>query len=180
LSGNPYAAPKARVDDGAAAGEPAFFAVSRLKLVVMSVVTFGLYQIYWFYKNWKAMQASGARLNAPIRAVFYPLTAYWLFRHVRERAIAAQIAPHHQAGPLAAVLFAVYALTFWLPDPWWLLGYLTILAVLPVQATVDQINRELTPEADPNVRFSGWNIFGIVVGVLILVLGLIGIFLDPQ
>ena len=32
--------------------EPHFFPVSGLKLVVMSTVTFGLYEIYWFYQNW--------------------------------------------------------------------------------------------------------------------------------
>src|SRR5581483_11977647 len=29
-----------------------FFYVSPLKLVVMSIATFGLYELFWFYKNW--------------------------------------------------------------------------------------------------------------------------------
>jgi len=32
------------------AGQPIFFPVSRLKLVIMSTVTFGIYELYWFYK----------------------------------------------------------------------------------------------------------------------------------
>ena len=31
---------------------PMYFPVSLTKLVVISFWTFGLYEIYWFYKNW--------------------------------------------------------------------------------------------------------------------------------
>jgi hypothetical protein len=176
---NPYAAPKARVEDAAPEGEPAFFAVSRLKFVVMTVATFALYQIYWFYKNWQAMQASGAKLNAPVRALFYPITAFWLFRHIRERALGAGVSGF-PAGWLAAALFMLYMGTIWLPDPWWLLSYLNVLLFFPVLAAVDGVNRKRAPDADPNARLSGWNIFGIVVGGSILVLGLAGLFLLPE
>jgi len=33
-------------------GAPIYFAVSPLKLVVMSICTMGIYELYWFYKNW--------------------------------------------------------------------------------------------------------------------------------
>ena len=33
-------------------GTPMYFAVSPLKLVVMSVCTMGGYELYWFYRNW--------------------------------------------------------------------------------------------------------------------------------
>jgi hypothetical protein len=48
-----------------------------------------------------------------------------------------------------------------------------------VQAAVDQINLKLAPGADPNARFSGLNIFGMVIGGLLLVLGIVGSFLPP-
>jgi len=54
---NPYAPPVAEVRDVIAvetlASDPPFFAVSVLKLFVMCVCTFGIYQFYWFYKNWQ-------------------------------------------------------------------------------------------------------------------------------
>jgi len=154
--------------------------VSRLKLVLMSLGTLGLYQIYWFYKHWKAMQAAGNKLNAPIRAVFYPFTAYWLFRDLHERAAAAGVEADYRPGVLAVALFAVYAVTFWLPDPWWLLGFITIALILPVQAAADRVNLKLAPGADPNARFSGLNIFGMVLGGLLLILGIVGSFLPPE
>ena len=176
---NPYAAPKARVEDSAPAGEPVFFAVSRTKLAVMSVATFALYQIYWFYKNWKAMQATGKRLNAPIRSVFFPLTAFWLFRHMRERAVENGVEPAHEAGNMATLLFFIYFGTVWLPDPWWVLTYLNLLPMFAVQATADRINLKLAPDVDPNARFSGWNIFGIVVGLAVYAFYFIELYGQP-
>jgi hypothetical protein len=31
---------------------PELFTASTFKLVLMSLCTFGLYEVYWFYKNW--------------------------------------------------------------------------------------------------------------------------------
>ncbi len=58
---NPYAPPESVVADipvpAAATGDtPIFFPASRTKLLVMSLCTFGLYEYYWFYKNWKLVR----------------------------------------------------------------------------------------------------------------------------
>ncbi len=173
---NPYTAPKSRVDDSTAEQPgPAYFAVSRLKLALMSVATFGLYQIYWFYKNWKAMQSSGESLNAPVRALFYPLTAYWLFRHIGERGVALGMAAGFSAGLLAVAVFLL-SMLWRLPDPWWLAGFASVAALLPVQTAVNEINYRMAPDADPNTRFRGWNIFGLIVGGILFGLVVLGAF----
>jgi hypothetical protein len=38
---------------GSVTDRPVFFPVSILKLVLLSLCSFGLYQFYWFYKNWQ-------------------------------------------------------------------------------------------------------------------------------
>jgi hypothetical protein len=51
---NRYAPPRAAVADVASTegdAEVRLFAVSPVKLVVLSVCTLGFYQIYWFYKQ---------------------------------------------------------------------------------------------------------------------------------
>ena len=51
--------------------QPMFFPVSRLKLLVMSLVTFGLYEVFWFYKNWQLFKAATVRDISPFwRTVF--------------------------------------------------------------------------------------------------------------
>lgn len=177
---NPYAAPRSRVDDPAASptAEPAFFPVSLLKLVLMSLATFNLYGVYWFYKNWKCVQRlDDATLNAPIRAFFYPVTSYWLFRRIREHADAEGVGGSLQAGLLAIGVFALAAL--WrLPDPYWLVTFLGVVPLLPVQSVVNKVNRKIAPGADTNSRLGGWNIAVLAVGGLLFVLAVIGTFLE--
>jgi hypothetical protein len=175
---NPYAAPAARVDEVAAGGpDPVFFAVSVLKLTVMSVFTLGFYNIYWFYKNWKCVQLLGDDVNAPVRAVFYPLVSYGLFKRVREHAGRAGVDAGFPAGILALGLFLIYVVGQFV-DPSGLSALSGVLLLLPVQRTVNAINRKLAPNADPNARFSGVNIFWLVAGSLILMAALVGYVVD--
>lgn len=175
---NPYAAPKAALADAAAPGvQPVFFPVSLLKLTLMSLATLGLYEIYWFYKNWKCVQENfGQKVNAPVRAFFYPLMSYSLFRRIRDHAAGAQLEAKLQAGLLAIAVF-ITAVLYRLPDPWWLVSLLAFLPLLPVQSVVNQINARLAPGADANRRFSGWNIAGLITGGVFCVLAIVGTLL---
>jgi hypothetical protein len=165
------------VADAAPAGaEAVFFPVGLLKLTLMSLATLGLYEIYWFYKNWKCVQHNfGDKLNAPIRALFYTLTSYWLFKKVREQAREAQLDGRLRAGPLALSVLLIGALGR-LPDPWWLLSLLGFLPLLPVQSMVNELNRKLSPQAGTNSGFSGWNIVALILFGIVLILGVIGTF----
>ena len=174
---NPYAAPAAAVADAETTrGEAIFFPVSLLKLSLMSLVTLGVYNLYWFYKNWKSVQKLGDSVNAPVRALFYTLTSYWLFKKIQEQAERAQLDGNLQAGLLALTLFVIGSL--WrLPDPWWVVGLGSFLPLLPVQSTVNALNRKLAPQADVNSRFGGWNIAALIAGGILLVAGLFGTFM---
>jgi hypothetical protein len=177
---NPYAPPASRVETAPTAGvEPVFFPVGRLKLAVMSVFTLGFYVIYWFYKNWKCVQENFKdKVNAPIRAVFYPIMAYSLFRRIRAHARSAGIEARFPAGILAIAIFLI-TVPGQIVDRSGLSALLCVLLLLPVQNTVNAINRKLAPGADPNERFSGANIAWIVVGGVLLLFALIGAF-APQ
>src|SRR5262245_22041834 len=59
---------------------PAWFAVGTAKLVVMSVATLGLYQIYWFYQQWKRVRDGGEDVWPLPRAIFGVLFSYPLFK----------------------------------------------------------------------------------------------------
>ena len=173
---NPYATPTAPLLEAAASAEPAFFPVTTRKLAVMSFFTLGLYDIYWFYKNWQCVQRNGENVIAPIRAIFYPIVSYGLYRRIRDKAKGLGVGDELAAGALAVLTF-IGSMLWRLPDPWWLIGLLAFLPILPVQVKVNDINRAVAPNADPNGKFSGWNIFGIVVGGLLLIMAIVGTFI---
>ncbi|MEM7353299.1 MAG: hypothetical protein AAF657_21060, partial [Acidobacteriota bacterium] len=45
---NPYAPPKSTIEPAGSNPEQLFFTTSSFKLAVMSICTFGLYEVYWF------------------------------------------------------------------------------------------------------------------------------------
>ena len=140
-------------------------AVSTTKLVVLSLVTFGLYEIYWFYRNWKLMRDRQGEAVSPFwRAVFSPLTAYSLFERIKGIE-----GPGREAGWGASGLAVAYLLTIsaWrLPDPWWLVSLLSFVVLIPVQGTINEVAVERGLQVDRS--FSGWNVMALVVGGVLL------------
>jgi hypothetical protein len=159
--------------------QPAFFAASPVKVAVMSLCTLGLYQFYWFYMHWRQVRARTQESISPFwRAFFAVFWCYQLFHRIRTHnptSPAASLA----AGPLA-VAWIVPHLVWNLPNPYGLLGFLSIFALLPVQAAANAVNMELAPTHVPNSRFTAWNWAGVVLGGPLLLLALLGSLLSPQ
>jgi hypothetical protein len=159
------------------AGQPIFFPVSPLKLVVMSTVTFGIYELYWFYQNWKLVKHRTRSDIMPFwRAFFGFFFCYSMFRKIQtsasERGLTAAFSPG-----LLTILWIGITSCWRLPNPYWLMSMLAVLALLPVQFTVSQLNASVTTTYDSNSRFTAWNIAGIVIGGLFLVFAIIGTFM---
>jgi hypothetical protein len=179
---NPYASPRSTVadPDPGAGAQPVFFPVGTIKLAIMSLATLGLYQLYWSYRNWKSVQRlTGDKLSAPLRALFYPLTSYFLFKRMRNEARGLHQDLAISAGPLAIAVL-VLTLLWRLPDPYWLVSLLAFVPFLPVQSQVNQLNQKLASAADANSRLRGWNIVAIFVGGLVLALAVVGLLLGEE
>ncbi len=159
------------------ADTPTYFPVSLLKLMVMSTCTLGIYELYWYYKNWSLIKEREKLDIMPFwRAVFAYFFCYSLFKKIQATAESQGIRKSIAPGFLAAG-WIVITLLWKLPDPYWLLAYFAVLTLLPVQSVVNEINQITNPKNDPNKKFTRWNIAGIVIGGLLFVLALIGTFL---
>lgn len=158
-------------------GRPAFFPVSVTKLAVMSVCTFGLYQIYWFYQNWRLVKSRDqSRISPPWRSVLGLLFCYPLFRRVRSMAQRQAI-----AMPSAALLFTAWivaTLLSYSPPPYLLLSFGSVIFMLPIQRAANRINAQIAPQHDPNRRFGALNIVIVLVGGLLAILSGIGAFIE--
>ena len=156
---------------------PPFFAVSIAKLVVLSVCTFGLYEVWWFYRHWRLARESGEDVWPVVRALFMVFFIYALFRRIRRYpdGIARREAGF-PAGPLAFG-WIVVSLLYGLPDPYWLVSFGAVVFLVPMQMSANRINLERAPLHDRNTRFSVFNWIVIVVGGLIFALTVFGAFL---
>lgn len=178
---NPYAPPDAQLidQDPHGVGEPAYFPVGTAKLVAMCVATFGLYEIYWFYRNWKAVERThNVRLIAPLRAVFYPITAFFLFQRIAAESLRLGIGSSLQIGALAIGVVVIASLVR-LPDPWWLLSMLSFLPLIPIQLAVNEINQRVAPDASKNRAFGAANITALILGGLLLARVIYQTMVDP-
>lgn len=143
-------------------GGPVLFAVSTTKFCVMSIATFGLYDIYWFYKNWQWIKSAyGENISPFWRTFFIFFYVYSLFNRIREIAKTNNVNATYSSG-LLTVGYIVLSLLWRLPDPFWMLSIFAFLFQLPVVNVIQKANWS----DDINSRFTGWNIAGIVFGVV--------------
>jgi hypothetical protein len=154
-----------------------FFTTSTLKLALMSVCTFGIYELYWFYKNWVLIKERTGESIMPFwRAFFAPIWAYSCFKRMRESASENHTQGTLSIGFLAFAYFILQAL--WrLPDPYWLISFSSFTLLIPVNSVALRINNELCAGFSNNDKFTGWNWVGLVLGGLLFALSLIGTFL---
>jgi hypothetical protein len=178
---NRYAPPTAAVADvplhEGAAEEPLFFAVSPLKLVVMSLCTFGLYEVFWFYWNWKMLKSQGHDVWPVPRAIFGIFFCHSMFGEIRDRGAAMGIQPRLPSTGYAWG-WVIAQLTWRAPGAYGLLFFLSILFMVPVQIHANRINTAAAPGHAPNDRFTLWNWVAVVLGGGMLVLTAIGVFLQ--
>lgn len=186
---NPYAPPRARVDDHAGeksshsiasdAATP-FFAVSLTKLVVLSLCSSGLYEMYWFYKNWQRIREREQSDIWPFaRAFFGILFCYSCFKRMRAHSLELSVRPPFAAGALA-VGWIVTTISWKLPAPYWWITQFAVAFLVPVQAHANDVNQAVAAGHDRNDRFSRWNWVLIVAGGGFLILSLIGEFLPER
>ena len=164
--------------------EPLFFPVSNVKLIVLSLCTLGLYQYYWFYKNWKIIKKREKFDIPPFwRAVFAVIFCYPLFARITTSSSSLGIETKIKPAILAT-LWIVLLVSPILPPlvanlPAWfsLMFLLAVFVLTPIQSTVNDINYKSAPEHDLNKRFSPINITVIIIGGILLIMTVIGTFL---
>jgi hypothetical protein len=178
---NPYAPPRSLVVDSpggdAAAELPPLFAVSLPKLLVLSICTLGLYELYWAYKHWVAIRRVEHSDILPAARAFFGVIFCWaLFTRIEKMGVAAKVPDAPPAGFLA-VAWIIVTLCWRLPDPVWAISLGAPLFTLPIQAYANRIDAQLAPGHDRNARFGLANIAWIVVGGIVLALAMVGLFM---
>ena len=141
-----------------------YFSVGPLKLAVMSVCTLGIYEIYWFYKNWQHIkQRKRSPLDPLLRALFpwlwiFSFVAY-LREHAEELGLAVKLSPLWLGLSYWLPLFA-----WQLPEPYWLISGCSFLPLLYIQQGMEKIMRRGGRPIKKFYRFNRWNGLGIVLG----------------
>ncbi|MEP7064749.1 MAG: hypothetical protein ABI889_01820 [Gemmatimonadota bacterium] len=152
--------------------EAPYFPVAAHKLIVMSVTTLSTYQLYWFFKNYQRLDSRTGGGGSPFwRAVAAPVTARTLFAQVRTDAQSRMIPVTWSTAGLA-VIYLCLTLVCFFDYPWWTLALGSVFALVPVHATMQEVNRTVAPKAPRNDRYSIANAVIIVLGVALTIFAL--------
>lgn len=164
-------------EGGVISQHPVFFPVGNMKLALMSICTFGIYEFYWFYKNWELIRDHQGVSCSPFwRTFFAPVWVFSLFKLIQERARSAGVPASYSPNGLAIAFVALYAVAN-LPNPFWLVALASFVPLLVVQSAVTAINRKEAPFVDQNDAITGKNLIALVVGGVFLLLAVLGAFL---
>jgi thioredoxin len=148
--------------------EAPFFIVSTTKLIVMSLCTFGLYEFYWFYKNWKSVKKNIKRKISPFwRSVFAVLFFHGFLKIVREYANDKKVECKYNVD-LLALIYMLLSISWRVPDPFWIIACFSFIPLLSAQKTINNLKEKISPNTDSNSRFSTGNIILVVLGVIII------------
>jgi len=159
---------------------PPFFAVPVWKLALMSFVTFGLYEFFWFYQNWQRVRVRERANISPFwRAFFGVIFCHPCFAKIESYGAGKGVTPGPQILPLT-ISWIVLCLSWRLPDPFWLLSLFSFAPLLPMQAYVNRINERESPEHDRNAQLTVWNWVGVVVGGGLFALSVYGLIAVPN
>ena len=140
------------------------------KIVLLCILTCGLYEIVWFYKIWKRLDEKFGYKNTPIlRAIFATITSFWLFpllnRYVKKFNI-------KSFSPiLLAILYLISPVCLS-----WFLNILTFIIIAIIQSKINKVNEQNFPEAPVN-KWCKTNTFWSIIGGMFLCLAIFVTFL---
>jgi uncharacterized protein DUF4234 len=154
-----------------------YYRVGTTKLALLSLCTFGLYGIYWFYRQWEAeRQAQNATYSAGIRAIFSLLTAHSLFSSIHASLVSDGDRPAFSPG-LYALAYFVLAIAWRLPDPLNLVGFLWFVPIIPIQKALNENVRKHDPRASLNETWEWWAFLLASAGGVLFLLAVLGTLL---
>lgn len=187
MTDNYYQPPAARVDDDPAAGRP-FYIVSPRKFVLLYLSTVGMYALYWFYQNWALIKRQHNLNVWPVpRAIFSIFFTHSLFAEI-DCVLQSSAVRHVWNAAGTATVYVILSIVSSLigqmanrdiGSP--LTDFASLLMVpavmFPLLAAQKAANSAAgDPQGESNNTLTAANIVWMVVGVLLWLLVLLGLY----
>jgi len=173
---NIYRAPDAELLDKPAS-EAEFYIVAPHKFVLLYLGTWGLYEIYWFYRHWRLYRDShGLKLWPVPRAIFSIFFAYPLFSRIADRGGetgGGQWSPGWYS--VAYILLYIIGNLSQFPEPGPNSGVLVLISLISLLLLAALLYRVQChanaacgdPQGESNSRYDWANYFWLAIGALL-------------
>lgn len=162
-----------------------YFSISLTRLAALSILTFGIYDLYWFYANWKSIKAiTHEKISPGWRAWFSVFFAWQLFDQI----VASAVHKGYRLRFPTRLLGVVYVAGIFtqaglarITDSNPVYGYisiglliLTTLALLPIQAAINYNNDQLPKELQKSHNRKVVDVVLIAIEVLVILAVFVG------
>ena len=150
--------------------------ISLNKFAFLSIITFGLYEIWWIYKSWDFFsEKEKLNINPAIRTIFSIFFLVSLFnkilRFAREKGY-----PNNYLSFLLFVGFFVAYFMAYLPVPFGLITFIGLVFLIPPFKALNFAKRNSTDFiTTEQTSFNGKQIVLIVIGAIFWFLVLLGL-----
>ncbi len=145
------------------------------KLFILSILTFGFYELVWTYNMWKKIKSNwGYDINPFWRTFFSGFTNYSLFPSLGEYISFFNIKAF--GGILLAFAYMAMVSTWKMHEPYSFISDFSVLILVFIQSKINKINAENFP----NAKVNNWNRANILWAIpcgLLFILYVIGSFL---
>jgi hypothetical protein len=165
--------------DRGSGDELPFHCVSVAKFTILSLGTLGLYEVFWFYKNWVLVRTRTGRDISPFwRAVFSALFCYSFANTVNSTAALVNLTRKTTPAAIAVVYIALLALER-LPDPYWLICFLSFVPLVPITLQIRAIHEAMRPGFDSAVGWGRGSYAALALGAPLTALIVLSLFGPP-
>lgn len=190
-----YAAPKADLSMPASEIDPAFYVVSVRKFTILFIATLGMYEVFWFFRNW-SLYKRRARADNGIDGTVWPLPRaifsiffihslfYAVDTHAKEKQRPLGWNVDGLATPLVLLIIVSYVLNRLsyksIGSP--ITDILSLLILVPtwfaLRKAQECINQSCgDPEGESNNHLTAANYFWIALGTVLWLLIAAGLLL---
>jgi len=145
--------------------------IPKWKFIFLIIITFGFYEIIWFYRTWKFFKEKDKLNISPFwRAIFSIFFIYSLFKRILALAKKEGYKKTYSAGNLT-VVFILIAFSGYLTEPLHLISYLSFLPLIPSLLAMNFYWNKKNPKL-PAKTFYLWQIILIIIWIGLIGLGI--------
>jgi len=159
----------------ATSNQAVYYSPPTMKIAALSLATLGLYPLYWFWQNWRAIKRETDGSQWPwARALFSPIWAFSCFSDLRDIAQSRRRQLAFAPGLLGA-LFFLLNFAGRLPHGGALLSLCTFVPLLPVNSLLRRYHLDAKVDMRRMDRFGVWHVLMLLPGGALLLLAIVAI-----